>query len=494
MKHTQGLLLLAAALCAFDPIRAHLNSPDIYLEEAAGPWPLIVVIEVPRAVPGEARVLVRVRDLAEGEQVAVRLREVPPAGIHAAPDWVDAVRTSADPGVFVAPMPLMGFGVWRALIDVSGPRGAGRLDIPVAARTPAPTGMGDGLALFLLLAGLFLVASLWKIARALSRDVYRGDATRGPVSRGVPEVTTATFLTILAFHLVAWERHADAYERRARRTVRAELAVLDGPAEAGRPIKLRLEVKDRDGTPIDDAIEDHGKAMHAVVVAEPTMETFLHVHPRRAGDGVYDFTFQPARAGSYKIFADLLFPSGVSETVTARLDVGAGVRDAPLRAFDDPDDSAAAAPAAGDAASDRLASDAGDGFTMRRVSPGPGPVAAGRLLDLGFELDLPDGRPVASLEPYMGMAGHVLIVRHDLDVFAHVHPTGTLGGRMAMPAAHATMTPEEHAEQMRRMATRIEGARVSFPYGFPSPGRYRLFVQVKHDGIVRTGVFDLDVG
>jgi len=130
---------------------------------------------------------------------------------------------------------------------------------------------------------------------------------------------------------------------------------------------------------------------------------------------------------------------------------------------------------------------------MRRVSPGPGPVAAGRLLDLGFELDGPDGRPVASLEPYMGMGGHVLIVRHDFDVFAHVHPTGTLGGRMAMPATHATMTPEEHAEHMRLMATRIEGGRVSFPYGFPSAGRYRLFVQVKHGGSVRTGVFDLDV-
>jgi hypothetical protein len=34
---------------------------------------------------------------------------------------------------------------------------------------------------------------------------------------------------------------------------------------------------------------------------------------------------------------------------------------------------------------------------------------------------------------------------------------------------------------------------VEFPYGFPTPGRYRIFVQMKHDGTVETGVFDATV-
>ena len=29
-----------------------------------------------------------------------------------------------------------------------------------------------------------------------------------------------------------------------------------------------------------------------------------------------------------------------------------------------------------------------------------------------------------------------------------------------------------------------------FPYGFPSPGNYRVIVQMKHAGIVETGIFD----
>jgi len=34
---------------------------------------------------------------------------------------------------------------------------------------------------------------------------------------------------------------------------------------------------------------------------------------------------------------------------------------------------------------------------------------------------------------------------------------------------------------------------VTFPYGFPKPGRYRIFIQMKHASTVETGVFDAEV-
>jgi hypothetical protein len=34
---------------------------------------------------------------------------------------------------------------------------------------------------------------------------------------------------------------------------------------------------------------------------------------------------------------------------------------------------------------------------------------------------------------------------------------------------------------------------LAFPYGFPRPGDYRIFVQVKRSGRVETGVFDAHV-
>jgi hypothetical protein len=36
-------------------------------------------------------------------------------------------------------------------------------------------------------------------------------------------------------------------------------------------------------------------------------------------------------------------------------------------------------------------------------------------------------------------------------------------------------------------------AEVSFPYGFPKAGLYRIFIQVKRKGKIETGVFDAKV-
>jgi hypothetical protein len=35
-------------------------------------------------------------------------------------------------------------------------------------------------------------------------------------------------------------------------------------------------------------------------------------------------------------------------------------------------------------------------------------------------------------------------------------------------------------------------AEVGFPYGFPTAGRYRIFIQMKHGSKVETGVFDAE--
>jgi hypothetical protein len=43
------------------------------------------------------------------------------------------------------------------------------------------------------------------------------------------------------------------------------------------------------------------------------------------------------------------------------------------------------------------------------------------------------------------------------------------------------------------MSMAPRSAEVSFPYGFPKAGYYRLWVQMKRGGTIETGVFDTQV-
>jgi hypothetical protein len=120
------------------------------------------------------------------------------------------------------------------------------------------------------------------------------------------------------------------------------------------------------------------------------------------------------------------------------------------------------------------------------------PLAANRETTLRFEVRGADGRPV-HLELYMGMLSHAVVTRDDGQVFVHLHPAGSIN--MAAQQAFERMAGTG-AAAMNHSAHAGHGTPsvVSFPYEFPQPGRYRLWVQVKSGGKVETGVFDAEVG
>ena len=115
-------------------------------------------------------------------------------------------------------------------------------------------------------------------------------------------------------------------------------------------------------------------------------------------------------------------------------------------------------------------------------------LKAGQVSWLRFRVEDAEHKPADDLEPYMGMAGHAEFVRSDFSVFAHIHPAGSVPMASLMIAQKDFGSPMDHSSHA---ASRQE---VSFPYGFPQPGDYRLFVQVKRHGQVETGVFDAHVG
>jgi hypothetical protein len=104
-----------------------------------------------------------------------------------------------------------------------------------------------------------------------------------------------------------------------------------------------------------------------------------------------------------------------------------------------------------------------------------------------FRLQDAQGKSAQGMELYMGMLGHAAFVATDGTVFAHVHPSGSV----PMPAVQLAQPDNPHAGHM--MMQGDLPAEVTFPYGFPKPGFYRVFVQMKRAGQVATGIFDARV-
>jgi hypothetical protein len=188
------------------------------------------------------------------------------------------------------------------------------------------------------------------------------------------------------------------------------------------------------------------------------------------------------------VYADITHESGFTQTLTDTIRVPAGRGRAPAA---DPDDSWWR----GGATRNRLVDTLADGavLTWQRDAR---PLVAGDDAPLVFTVREPDGAP-AVLEPYMGMAAHAAVTRDDGSVFVHLHPLGTISWaaqqRFARHAADDAAPPALHAPGHRAGPGAATDS-VSFPFAFPRPGTYHLWVQIKRHGRVWTGAFAADVG
>ena len=268
----------------------------------------------------------------------------------------------------------------------------------------------------------------------------------------------------------------------------------------------------------DDLLPDHGHLMHLYAIRWPEMDAVYHLHPAPAGPGTLRMVLPSMPPGTYHLYADIVHRSGFPETLTATLDVPP---DASHNFLDGEDASAYPAPvSAGDlGAKYKLP----DGYTM--VWDRPATLTANTAEIFRFWLLDPAGDPAINIRPYLGMAGHAAFVKTDGTVFAHTHPDGSAsmqammlanagngsgmdgmdgdGGGMSDMALNATATGDANSPANTGMggisathpavAPQPLAPVVDFPYGFPSSGRYRIFIQMKHGDTVETGVFDAEV-
>jgi hypothetical protein len=229
---------------------------------------------------------------------------------------------------------------------------------------------------------------------------------------------------------------------------------------------------------MDDLIPDHNHLMHLYALREPGLDVVYHLHPDQVETGLFRLALPNMPAGAYKLYGDIVHANGFAETMVTSVELPA-IAGRPLTGDDA---TGSAKPWTEAAKSSTFALP--DGYRMEWLQENSLPHAKEASL-FRFRLLAPDGSAPKDMAFYMGMLGHAAFVKTDETAFAHIHPDGSAsmaavmmtGDQMDMPEMDKPGLPNE----------------VNFPYGFPSPGRYRIIVQMKHGGTVETGIFDADV-
>lgn len=203
--------------------------------------------------------------------------------------------------------------------------------------------------------------------------------------------------------------------------------------DAGRQ-ELRFTIRDSAGAPVTSYDVVHEKLLHLVVVRRD-LGGYRHVHPRldeSSGEWTAKLDLD---AGSWRAYADYQPTGGQPVVAEADLSVAGEFTPAEL----DADNATATV----------------DGFDVHLARDGD---------DLALHVTR-DGEEVADLEPYLGAYGHLVAIRADDLTYLHVHPQ-----------------PGE------------AGPEVAFHAGLGSSGRYRLFFEFQHGGVVHRAEFTVTAG
>ncbi len=467
------------------PLAAHVGSTDVFLEGVAGPYKLLVTIRPPAVVPGVAEIEIRSLspELRQIHILPLRLtRQVQFAPV---PDLARPAKE--DPQFYTGALWLMATGSWQVRIDAEGSLGPGSLSVPVPALPQRVLAMQTLLACILIPLAMVLAFGIVSIAGAYAREgtlepgakPTREGILRARRAMGIGAVIVAG---ALLFGWYWWNSEDGLYRKYVYKPLQLRASV-----EGGNRLLLHLDNPQWLDRSADDLLPDHGHLMHLYVIRIPGMDLVWHLHPERQDNGDFAQNLPDMPAGQYALFGDVVHQNGLAETAVTKMNLP-NIPGVPLTG----DDAGGAASSVSSVNYANLVSPLGGGYRMV-WDRGPGksnaPLHAREPSVFKFHIEDAQGHPATDMQLYMGMPGHAAFVRADLGVFAHIHPSGSV----PMPALALTQPDNPHAGHAMAMDDATLPAEVSFPYGFPSPGRYRIFVQVKRGGTIETGVFDAAV-
>jgi hypothetical protein len=214
-------------------------------------------------------------------------------------------------------------------------------------------------------------------------------------------------------------------------------------ARAGRGVRVSFVIRGPDG-PVTAYDVEHEKRLHFIAVRRD-FTGFQHVHPELDADGTWSTTLN-LTPGQWRVFADFKPTGADALTLGSDLTVPGRTTAPPSR----PETRVSTV----------------DGFTVTLT----GNLVPGEHSMLRLSV-AKAGRPVTDLQPYLGAYGHLVALRGGDLAYLHVHPDGEPGDAKTKP-----------------------GPDVEFGAEVPSAGTYHLYLDFKHDGVVRTAQFQLDAG
>ncbi len=487
MKRALTFLAVLILLMAFaHPASAHVGSPDVFYEGDAGPYHLFVTVRVPQVIPGVAEVEVRTNS-DDVREITTAVARLTGAGSQYVPVPDVAKQSKTDPRFFSSSLWLMEYGSLRVLLNVKGTRGSAELSVPVASFGQAVLPMPKALGALLLALAIGLALGAISIVGAAARESrVAAGAQVSPQyrRRGLRAMAIMTIVVALVFWgaFAWWNADANAYATLAKFFKSPKCAAtLDGTRLSIRPTD-EIWLKNES---VEALIPDHGHIMHLFLLRTPGFDRIWHLHPDRTDKGTFEKDLPSIEAGHYQVFADIVDKYGFPWTLVGAIDlpnVGSSTVSG--------DDSEGIATTLTPQPATPQLSTLPDG-TEVIWKRDRAPLKANVPMILEFEVKDKNGAPAGDLEPYMGMAAHAEIIRDDLSVFAHIHPSGSVS--MASMMMASMDTPGSSSMAAMKMPTEKIAPELSMPYGFPKPGLYRIFLQFKRAGRIETAYFDAHV-
>lgn len=516
VRRIASLSLVVLGWCV---VSAHVGTQQVVIEGTAGGYPVRVMITPPGVVPAQVGILVRVLD-GTPTRVSVRAAQWN-VGLKGAPPAEDAVLVPGEPGVWSHDLWIMTSSTYAVYVAVEGPAGSGSLVVPLQSTATRTLGMSGGMSALLFVLGALLVTGVLTIVGSAIREGSLAWGVEPSIARRrTARVAMASTAGVLALGLFGgskwWNAEEGNYRRRLFRPIVIETTIKTIDAERILTIAVTDSLwRTNRFAPL---MPDHGKLMHLFLIRADDNNALAHLHPLRMHADTFVTRVPALPPGRYLLFGDVLFQSGTQRTLVDTIDLPV----APVVA----NETNVASLVSVGASHAVPAVDVDDAWSIVQASPlgavsmlksggsitlaADAPVVVGR--DLRLVATLHDASGAAStLEPYMGMGGHAMVLRRDGGVFLHLHPMGSASMtaqallirrergdtamRDSLAIARATRVADEASPMGASHTMRMDSATtVSFPFAFPSDGAYRVFVQVKRGGVIETAAFDVTVG